>query len=286
MTRLAATGPNSAQIEYWNNVVGDRWTARLDRQDKMLAPLGEAAMAAADIGAGQRVIDIGCGCATTTLELAQRVGPTGHVLAIDVSTPMLELAHQRIADAGLRNIAIENQDAAAFAFAPQSFDRAYSRFGVMFFADPVVAFTNIRSGLVSGGRLAFVCWQPLDRNPWMMNTIEVAGRYLERPAPPPPNAPGPFAFRDAARVHEILSAAGFVNIQTVAHDEALAFEADVPATLDTLVQQGPMSEAIEAAPAAVREQIRADLAAVTERYLTDDGVRIDSASWIVSADAP
>ena len=286
MTRLAADGLNAKQIEFWNGPASDSWTEFMDSQDRMLGPLGEAAMTAADLATGHHVIDIGCGCGATTLELVRRVGATGHVLGVDISTPMLERARKRAAAQEQSSIALQNSDAATYGFTPQSFDRVFSRFGVMFFADPVAAFSNIRAALKPGGRLAFVCWQPLDLNPWMAITISVATQYIERPAPPAPNDPGPFAFRDPERVTGILSDAGFSGIEITPNHQALAFEADIASTTSKLIQLGPMSQPIAQAPEDVQARIKTDLAAAIEAYMTDDGVKIDSATWIVSAENP
>ncbi|MDH3737567.1 MAG: methyltransferase domain-containing protein [Alphaproteobacteria bacterium] len=283
MTRLNADGPNAKQIDFWNGPAGDSWTDLMDSQDRMLGPLGEAAMAATDISSGQRVVDIGCGCGTTTLELARRVGPSGHVLGVDVSTPMLERARQRAADVDNHSIDLQNSDAAAHNFTPQSFDRIYSRFGVMFFTDPVAAFSNMRTALKRGGKLAFVCWRPLDLNPWMANTISVATQYLDRLDPPGPDEPGPFAFRDPDRVRGILSDAGFTGIEMTPHDHALAVEADIESSVNKLIQLGPMAQPIAQSTAEIQDQIKADLTASTQPYLTETGVKIDSASWIVRA---
>jgi SAM-dependent methyltransferase len=286
MARLEASGPNAGQIEFWNGPTGDRWVDFQESQDRMLGPLGEAAMAAAEIAPGHHVIDIGCGCGTTTLGLAQRVGPSGHILGIDISTPMLERARERAASEGDLSIDLQNRDAAAYQFERQAYDRVFSRFGVMFFADPAAAFANIRAALKPGGRLAFVCWQPLDLNPWMATTIAVASRDLERPDPPGPDDPGPFAFRDPDRVKAILSDAGFSNIEISSNVLALNFEPDIESTVRKLLQLGPMAQPFAEAPEDMRAQVRKNLAAAIEDYLTDDGVKIDSASWIVSADNP
>lgn len=286
MASLVASGPNAGQIEFWNGPAGDSWTAFMESQDRMLHPLGAAAMAACQIAPGQSIVDIGCGCGTTTLELARRAGPAGHVLGIDISTPMLDRARQRAANEGKGPIDLQNFDAATYRFEPQSFDRVFSRFGVMFFADPVAAFANIRAALKPDGRLAFVCWRPLDLNPWMARTISVATQYLERPEPPGPDAPGPFAFRDPGRINAILVDAGFANVEIIPHDTALEFEADIESTVGKLIQLGPMAQPIAQAADDIRERIRADLAAAIQDYLTGDGVKIDSAAWIVSADNP
>ncbi len=286
MANLDTCGPNAEQIEYWNSPVGDRWVEYQESQDRMLGPLGDAAMAATELAPGQRVIDIGCGCGTTTFELARRVGPNGQVLGIDISAPMLERARQRAADETSLPVDFQNQDAASHRFEPQSYDRVYSRFGVMFFGDPVAAFHNIRAALKPGGRLAFVCWQPLDLNPWMATPIAVASQDVERPAPPGPDDPGPFAFRDPDRVTAILAGAGFENIEIAPKHLALQFEADVEGSVAKLLQIGPMAQLVAEAPEEVRHRIQANLAEAIAGYQTDDGVRIDSASWIVSADNP
>jgi len=286
VARLAASGPNAGQIEFWNGPNADRWLGFMESQDRMLAPLGAAAMDAATIAPGQRIVDIGCGCGTTTLDLARRVGPSGHVVGVDISAPMLERARQRAEAEAAASVALLNQDAATYRFDAQSFDRVFSRFGVMFFADPLAAFTNIRAALKPGGRMAFVCWRPLDLNPWMGITISVASQYLERPEPPGPDAPGPFAFRDPERVTQILSGAGFTNIDITPLDRALQFEPDIDGTVTKLLQQGPMAQAIADASEDIRERIRADVTAAIEDYPADGGVRIDGAAWIVSADNP
>ena len=286
MTRLEASGPNAGQIEFWNSPAGNRWVDFQESQDRMLGPLGEAAMVAAGIAPGHRVIDIGCGCGTTTLELAQRVGPSGHVLGIDISTPMLERARERAAGVGDLPIDLQNRDAATHRFERQSYDRVFSRFGVMFFTDPVAAFGNIRAALKPGGRLAFVCWQPLELNPWMATTIAVASQDVERPDPPAPDDPGPFAFCDPDRVEAILSDAGFANVEIISNRLALQFEVDVEGTASKLLQLGPMARPIAEAPEEVRIRIRDNVAAAIQDYQTDEGVKIDSASWIVSADNP
>src|ERR1700722_16858165 len=197
MTALDPDGPNAAQIAYWNETAGPSWVAMQDDLDRELRELGLAAMAALAPRAEERLIDIGCGCGATTLELARRVGPGGGVLGVDISAPMLGVARERAAAEGL----------AQAGFLPV--DGAFSRFGVMFFEDPVAAFANIRAAVSPRGRLAFVCWRALAENPWM--TVPMAAILPLLPAPPPaqtPGAPGPFAFADRDRLFAILRDAG------------------------------------------------------------------------------
>jgi ubiquinone/menaquinone biosynthesis C-methylase UbiE len=152
MTERPAVGPNEAQIEHWNGQAGDTWVALHDRLDAQLEPLGRVAQDLAPPGLGERMLDIGCGTGQTTLALCERVGSQGSVLGIDISRPMLELARARARAAAIKNVRFEQADAQIYAFEPRAFDYAFSRFGVMFFADPVAAFANLRAALRQGGR--------------------------------------------------------------------------------------------------------------------------------------
>ena len=207
MERLEAVGVNAPQIEYWNGPAGDKWARLADSQDIMLAALGSAALDACGIQLGHTVLDTGCGSGTTTIEIARRVGAEGRVLGIDISTPMLDVGRVRLEALGIDGVTFDNNDIATYPFEEGTFDRVFSRFGVMFFIDPIAAFTNIRKGMKSGGRLAFVCWQGLNKNPWMEIPFKIALQYL--PAPPivGPEVPGPLAFADPALSSTVLQEA-------------------------------------------------------------------------------
>src|SRR5262249_38336345 len=150
------------------------------------------------------VLDVGCGCGDSTVDLARRVAPDGTVVGMDISAVMLERARQTAREQGV-NARFEHADAQTHAFAPASFDVLFSRFGVMFFADPTAAFANLRSALRPGGKLAFVCWQSLAENPWMLVPLGAAFQIIPPPPMPAPDAPGPFAFADQSRVRSILA---------------------------------------------------------------------------------
>jgi SAM-dependent methyltransferase len=281
MTDLAAEGPNAAQITYWNATAGPIWVAMSDALDSEIRPLGLAAMTALAPQVGERVIDIGCGCGDTTLELARRVGAGGSVLGADISAPMLDVARRRAGEAGLAQASFVQADAQAHAFAGDA-DAVFSRFGVMFFADPAAAFANIRRGLKPGGRLAFVCWRPLPENPWMTVPFAAAAPLLPAAPPPPdPLAPGPFAFADPVRVRGILVEAGFADIAIDPHDEKVGW-GDLEQSAQVSLRVGPLGAVVRDNPqlagpieAAVREGLRP--------YLTETGVLLDSATWIVTA---
>jgi SAM-dependent methyltransferase len=232
------------------------------------------------------VLDIGCGCGDTTLELARRVAPGGRVTAVDISAPMLGRAKEAAAAAGAAAEFLQ-ADAQTHGFAPASFDIAFSRFGVMFFADPTAAFTNIRRAIVSGGRLAFVCWQALPDNPWMVTPFMAAMPHLPPMTPLPPDAPGPFAFADPERVRGILTGAGFSAISIEPLRQALLIgDSDLDAAVDFLLRMGPTARALRLAnDPALTGRVAAAVRDALAPFHTPDGVQMDSAAWIVTAAA-
>jgi SAM-dependent methyltransferase len=280
---LAATGPNAEQIEYWNDKSGPKWVEHQEMLDQQIGPIGEEAMARAKIEAGESVLDVGCGCGQTTLQLAERVGPRGHVTGIDISGVMLARARERAQ--GVRGVEFQLADAQTAAFS-RSFDLVYSRFGVMFFADPVAAFTNLRRALAPRGRLAFACWQQLDRNAWIAVPMAAAAKHVSLPPPPPPGSPGPGSLADPERVARILDQAGFRDVSL----EALETKVRVAggggideATRFLLEGVGPTSQAMRDASADVLEAVTSAVRTALEPYLTPRGVELDASVWIVTA---
>ena len=282
---LTPTGPNAEQIKYWNDISGPKWVALHEIVDRQIHPLGQAAMDAAGIGAGDRVLDIGCGCGATTADIARRVGAQGAAVGIDVSAVMLERARTVAQDAGLTQARFEHADAQTHDFPPGAFTVLFSRFGVMFFSDPAAAFANLCPALQPGGRLGFVCWQAITENPWMLVPLAAAAQHITLPAPPPPGAPSPFAFADAARVRQILTQAGFVDVTITPHAEALTVGAstDIDETVNFLLEMGPTGSALRQAPPEARPVVAAAVRDALRPYVTADGVRMNSAAWIVTA---
>jgi SAM-dependent methyltransferase len=280
MTALDADGPNAAQVAYWNESAGPTWVAMHDALDHELNDLGLAAMAALAPRENERLVDIGCGCGATTLELARRVGKGGAVLGVDLSAPMLSVARERAAAAGLDQASFLQADAQVYALEPV--DGAFSRFGVMFFADPVAAFANIRKGLRPGGRVAFVCWRQLAENPWM--TVPMAAVLPLLPAPPAaptPDAPGPFAFADRDRLAGILAGAGFAEISIEPLDARVAW-GDVETSVNMALRLGPVAGLVREHPDQ-RDAMAAAIRSALAAHATAEGVRLDSATWIVLA---
>ncbi|MFI5014260.1 MAG: class I SAM-dependent methyltransferase [Hyphomicrobiales bacterium] len=285
MVALATTGPNAAQIEHWNGPAGETWVKLQERLDGQLAPLGRKAMDRAAIRPGEKILDVGCGTGQTTLELAGRVGRNGAVLGVDVSRPMLALARERARAAAVGHARFEQGDAQTHKFAPGSFDLVFSRFGIMFFADPVAAFGNLRSALRGQGRMVFVCWRPAQDNEWMTVPMAAAFRHIPRPPASAPGAPGEFAFADRDRVHGILSGAGFGDILIEPLDEMIG-GSSLDVTIDTTLSMGPVAAALREAGSEKRQAVEAALREALAPFAGPGGVRMGSAAWIVSARAP
>jgi len=287
MTELRAEGPNAEQIEYWNDVSGPRWVSQQHLLDEMIAPLGETALERARVAAGERVLDIGCGCGDSSLELARRVTPSGSVTGIDLSRVMLERARARAVEAKLDNLTFEPADAQTVSFAAGTFDLLFSRFGVMFFADPVAAFANLRGSLRAGGRLAFLCWQAVTENPWMLVPMGAIASVVELPAPTP-GAPGPFAFADPERVTGILESAGFAEVSLDSVQRKIVVGGgSVEGAVDFMMRIGPAGAALREADDAARKQAERAIGDALSPLADDQGqLRLDSATWIVTAVSP
>jgi ubiquinone/menaquinone biosynthesis C-methylase UbiE len=274
---------NADQAAYWNGVAGRRWTDRQETLDVVLKPIQDLLLARASVTPGERIVDIGCGCGTSTIALAQQTGRTGHVTGVDISQPMLARARERAAvDLPIEFVLA---DATVHPFAPGSTDLLVSRFGVMFFANPTLSFANMRRALRRDGRLVFASWREPRLNPWMLLPLQEAYKHVPRLPEVGPEDPGPFSFAREERVRRILSQAGYSRISLEAVDLTLdlaigrGLESAVAGALDI----GPVSRALEGQPpealAKVRDAIRTALAACQ----SGDAVPLGASVWIASA---
>ena len=284
-SKLEASGPNAEQIQFWNETAGPRWVALHEFLDAQLRPLGMKTMEHARVASGERVLDIGCGCGATTVELGRRVGASGSVTGIDLSAVMLERARQQAQDAGLANVGFVNSDAQTHTFAPRSFDLLFSRFGVMFFADPQAAFANLHGALSAGGRLTFICWQTVQDNPWMFVPFMAALQHIPPPPLPPPGAPGPFSLADTERVRGILTGAGFAAVSFGDVRDTLTMGAgmDLEVIVEAMLQMGPTGVALRQADPALRAKVADAVLESLRPFLTPAGLKMGSAAWIVTA---
>ena len=279
MTQTASS--NIAQIEYWNTKAGETWAKFQEALDRQIQTLGLAAMDTLRPEKGEHIIDIGCGCGQTSLDLGSRVGAAGSVVGVDISKPMLEVARRRPRSAPNLRLTFELFDAQSDDLGHGRFDAAFSRFGVMFFSDPVAAFTNIRKSLKPSGRLVFVCWRPLSQNPWMREPLDAALPLLPPIAPFDPIAPGPFAFADAGRVQSILAEAGFGSVKVSPFDAAIG-GANLEQTLQLALNVGPLGAALRENPERA-ETVADAVRDLLSKYATPNGVLMPAAVWIVSA---
>ena len=277
--------PNAAQFEHWNSDEARRWVTDQDRYDRMLAPFAEALFAAAPLTTRSRVLDIGCGTGITTCEAA-RTASGGTARGLDISYAMVEGARTRAVEAGLTNVTFDVGDAQTESFAGDV-DVVISRFGVMFFDDPIRAFANIRTALAPTGRIAFVCWQELLVNPWMAVPAAAMARHVELPGVGSAHAPGPFAFGDREYVLEILDAAGFtdVAVDPMTTSVLLGGGGSLDDAVKFLRSTGIARALFADVPPATVERAVAEIATAIEPYVTADGARLEGAAWIVTAAA-
>jgi len=276
-----APASNEQQIEYWNGRVGQRWAAQQERIDWNLAEITEAVIPFAHAKPGEHVIDIGCGCGTATLMLARAVRPNGSVAGVDISMPMLAVARAR-AHSGQADIPFIAADASDYDFQP-TFDLVFSRFGVMFFADPAAAFANIHKALAPKGRLAFVCWRSMPENAWAFAPFAAAKHLLPPQEAPDPHAPGPFAFADGARLTDILAHAGFRDIKLEKFDGAMNMGDTAAEAANEALNIGPLARAAAELDDATRAKILDVVATAMEKFASSRGIAPAAACWLVSA---
>jgi SAM-dependent methyltransferase len=271
-------------IEYWNETVAAGWVAGQAAIDAHLAPIGARALERAAPRPGEAVLDVGCGCGATALALAERVGPSGRVVGVDISAPMLARAQERARAAGLRNLTFLNADAQTHRFEP-SFDLAFSRFGVMFFSDTGAAFANLRRALVPGGRLEFVCWREFARNPWMSVPLAAARAHIDAPDPSGPGVPGPYGLADGGGVRARLASAGFAEISLESLDLVMPLGggSGIEGAVDFITGMGPLAAALRAAGEAKRAPVRAAVRDALLPYQRGGRVLIGASAWLVSA---
>ena len=272
---------NAQQIEYWNGPAGERWARLQERIDLHLAEITDAVLRFAAPQPGERIIDIGCGCGTTTFLLAFAAGSDGSAAGIDISAPMLGVARARAMAQNAEVTFIEG-DASRHDFEPVS-DLVFSRFGVMFFAEPVSAFANIGKALAPGGRLAFVCWRGMGENIWASAPMEAALHLLPPQEPADPLAPGPFAFADHARLHAVLASANYSHVEIEPFDATMNMGETLEQAAAEALNIGPLARAATDLGEETRSKIRAAVEAAYLPYVSKVGVTPPAACWMVRA---
>jgi SAM-dependent methyltransferase len=272
---------NVDQHEAWNTDSGLRWAKDADRRDRILAPVADALHTAARLKPGEHVLDIGCGCAATTLIAARSVAPGGTATGIDLSTPMLDVAHRRREASGVTNVRFITGDAQFHTFT-DAYDIAVSRFGTMFFADQTAAFANIASGLRPGGRLCLATWQPLASNDWLTIPSTALRRFGTMP-PIDHHGPGAFAQSEPDAVTRILADAGYTGIDFQPVHLVLTVGTDLDDGTDYLAGTRMIRRVLEALPDHDRPAALDAIRTAVAEHTDDGGVHLDAAIWIITA---
>ena len=267
------------QAEFWKGRGGQGWLAAYSRIDRSLAPYGEVLLQAAAAQPGEQVIDIGCGTGTTTAVLARAVAPGGHVLAIDISEPLIEAARNHRVD----NATFVLGDAARHPFHHRHYDLVFSRFGVMFFGDPESAFRNFNQALKPGGRLAFICWRSTQENPWGTTAVRAAAPFLPPIPRPGPEDPGQYAFGDKSRVERILKAGGFRDASFEVVDRPVWMGPSIEEFLLGATRFGPLATAFADAEPAAAEKAKQAIAEALKPHMGPEGIVMPGSCWLVRA---
>lgn len=280
---VEAATPNRDQAAAWNDASGRSWVELQVVLDRMLEPFERLLVAAGDPGEDGRVLDVGCGAGATTIAMARRVGAKGSCLGVDISAPLVAAARRRATAEGVDNASFVEADAQIHPFEPESFDAVISRFGVMFFDDPVAAFANIRHGARRNARLAFFAWRSIGENEFFATAARTVAPFMPPAPPPDPNAPGQFAFADREKVRSILSASGWSDIEVRPSD--IACEVDARDMMAFLTRLGPGGAALREAGPETAEKLTAALSAAFATFVENDAARFTAACWLVTARA-
>jgi SAM-dependent methyltransferase len=271
------------QAALWNGTAGCAWVEAQETLDRMYEPIEELLIGAVLAGSPRRVLDVGCGTGATTLAVARRLGPDGECVGVDISEPMIVAARARAEREGAPATFIR-ADAENYPFEQSSFDAIMSRFGVMFFADPVHAFGNLRRAARSGAALRCVVWRSAEENPFSTAAERAAASLLPNIPPRVPDAPGQFGFANAHRVRDILTESGWTGIDIRAIDvECTLPEAELARHATRF---GPLGRVIDEADDETRARIVDAVRAAVEPYVHGTEVRYDAACWMIAARAP
>ncbi len=272
---------NVEQAASWDGPSGEAWVAREAFQNAALAAHTERLFAAVAVQPTDHVLDVGCGTGETT-RVAARLALDGDAHGVDLSTAMLARAREAAAADGLANVTFEQADAQVHPFAEARFDAVISRFGVMFFADPVAAFANLARATRPGGRLVVVTWQPIAGNEWV--EIPRAALTLGRDLPPiPEDVPGPFGLADPDRLQRILGEAGWSSVQLDDVHAAYDYGAEPATAAQHASEIGVFRALIEGLDDSQTERAMDALTATMVEHTTSDGVHLDSKIWVASA---
>ena len=275
---------NEAQFEFWQDLAPG-WLASESHTELVSASFGDAALNRLALGPGDQVVDIGCGSGSTTLALANAVGPAGRAVGIDIAPAMVQAAQEHARGRDIEHAVFVTADAQVDDLGDAIYDAAYSRFGVMFFADPVSAFGNIRRSLRYEGRLAFTCWTNIFANEWMFvpgsAVVSVTGAL---PPMPGPGEPGPFSLEDPERLEAVLRDSGFNDIEITRQEESIVIpREEIEALAELASRVGPVREALRTADPDTASAIKQAVRTALSDRIEHDELRLGASALIVTA---
>ena len=276
--------PNEKQFEAWNGGESVHYVDHADRYDRQLAPFTEALLEQVRLTPHRSLLDVGCGCGALTLAAA-RIADSA--VGVDISAPLTEVASERARTAQIDNVEFVVADAQTYAFAPGTFDLVVSQFGLMFFDDPVGAFSNLRRSLAPGGRLAFVSWQGLPANEWLTVIANEVAKRVEIPEfGGLSKGPGMFALKDQDETTALLEAAGFTDVafESLAPTILIGGGGTVDQSMEFLLGMGMVRGLVGLAGTDAHDEVvEAVRLSLTERYEPGVGVRFGAGAWMVTA---
>ncbi|MFC6638123.1 methyltransferase domain-containing protein [Sulfitobacter sp. JBTF-M27] len=277
------SGTNADQQTFWSDQAGPLWVAQMDAMDTALAPVLDLLLDRADISEGARILDIGCGAGTSTFKAARRAGPLGGALGVDISDTLVAAARSRAE--GIANVSFALSDAQSHGFVPNGHDGLISRFGVMFFDDPVAAFANMSKALTPGAQMTFASWGSIPDNPYFTLPARIAKQVIGAVPKSDPDAPGPFAFREVGRVTSILKDAGLTDVEADEVHIDLTPEGDSKAVADLMCEIGPAHRALDYFEASDDDRARLvdALASALQDFQTPQGIRLPALVNIFTA---
>lgn len=281
---------DTAFVQFWNAVLAPKFIRFKHVLVDGLSRHSQAVFPTLPVRPGDQVLDVGCGFGDTAIELAARVGPEGSVLGIDCCDAFLDIAREEVRTRGLANVQFQRGDA-EIALPANQFDLVFARFGTMFFANPVAGLRNMRKALRPGGRMVHIVWRARADNPWLSMAKDIVLRFV----PPPGDAaascgPGPFSMADESVVTQMMTSAGYTEIELRRVDAPVIVGKDVKDAVAFQLAIGPAGEAFREAGERAEQQraaIEAALAeALTRQTIDAQGIVMDSSSWVISAVNP
>jgi len=290
MSRAEERDLNTQYVDFWNEILVPKFIDYKHILVDGLTHHSEAIFPNLPVKEGDRVLDVGCGFGDTAIKLAERVGSGGEVVGIDCCEAFLDYGRKEATARGLKNVSFVEGDALLEHFAPE-YDFVFSRFGTMFFENPVAGLRNMRSALKSGGSMVHIVWRRPEDNPWLSMAKDVVLKFL-----PPPGegartcGPGPFSMSDQAMVKKMMEIAGYADITFKRVDAPVLIGRTVEDAINFQLALGPAGEVFrEAGPEAEakRSEIEAALAAAIDAQKKEtDGIVMDSSSWVICGKNP